>query len=157
MENRLLVAFVLSLGVFIGWGYIMSLIEGPPPSQVELEKQLADIPSSVSPGISLQTSPIGKPGIPSKLTPETSPAATARKLEFPGEETTIKISTGLATYIFTNKGAMIKNILLTQHKQPKGNLSTLSNTKITAPSHWHSNPITTRLPISCKTPTTKPL
>ena len=64
MENRLLVAFVLSLGVFIGWGYIMSMIEGPPPSQVELEKQLADVPSSVNPGISQQASQIGKPKPP---------------------------------------------------------------------------------------------
>ena len=46
MENRLLLAFVLSLGVFIGWGYVMSMIEGPPPSQVELEKKLADAPQS---------------------------------------------------------------------------------------------------------------
>ena len=120
MENRLLVAFVLSLGVFIGWGYIMSMIEGPPPSQVELEKQLADMPSSTSLGISQQASPIGKSENRSKLPGATSPAATVSKPEFPGEETTIKISTGLATYIFTNKGAMIKNILLTQHKTAKG-------------------------------------
>ena len=120
MENRLLVAFVLSLGVFIGWGYIMSMIEGPPPSQVELEKQLADVPSSISPGISQQTSPIGKPENRSKLPSATSPATTVGKPEFPGEETTIKISTGLATYVFTNKGAMIKNILLTQHNTATG-------------------------------------
>ena len=75
MENRLLVAFVLSLGVFIGWGYIMSMIEGPPPSQVELEKQLADVPSSISPGVSQQTSSIGKSETRSKLPSATSPAA----------------------------------------------------------------------------------
>ena len=102
MENRLLLAFVLSLGVFIGWGYIMSMIEGPPPSQVELEKQLADVPSSISPGISQQASSIGKSETRSKSPSVTSPAATVSKPEFPGEETTIKISTGLATYIFTN-------------------------------------------------------
>ena len=120
MENRLLVAFVLSLGVFIGWGYIMSMIEGPPPSQVELEKQIADVPSSINPGISQQASSIGKSENRSKLPPATLPAATVSTPEFPGEETTIKISTGLATYIFTNKGAMIKNILLTQHNTAKG-------------------------------------
>ena len=98
----------------------MSMIEGPPPSQVELEKQLADVPSSISPGISQQASSIGKSKTRSKLPSATSPAATVSKPEFPGEETTIKISTGLATYIFTNKGAMIKNILLTQHKTAEG-------------------------------------
>jgi len=120
LENRLLVAFVLSLGVFIGWGYIMSMIEGLPPSQVELEKQLADVPSSISPGVSQQASSIGKSETRSKLPSAISPAATVSKPEFPGEETTIKISTGLAPYIFTNKGAMIKNILLTQHNTAKG-------------------------------------
>ncbi len=98
----------------------MSMIEGPPPSQVELEKQLADVPSSISPGISQQASSIGKSETRSKLPSATSPAATVSKPEFPGEETTIKISTGLATYIFTNKGAMIKNILLSQHNTAKG-------------------------------------
>ena len=54
MENRLLLAFVLSLGVFIGWGYIMSLIEGPPPVQFESEKGLTEIPPSINPGLSGQ-------------------------------------------------------------------------------------------------------
>jgi len=73
----------------------MSMIEGPPPSQVELEKQLADVPSSISPGISQQTSSIEKSETRSKLPSANSPAATVSKPEFPGEETTIKISTGL--------------------------------------------------------------
>ena len=120
MENRLLLAFVLSLGVFIGWGYIMSMIEGPPPSQVELEKQLAEVPPSISPGISQQVPSGVESKTSSSLPASTSAAATNSEPDFPGKETTIKISTGLATYIFTNKGAMIKNILLTQHKTDKG-------------------------------------
>ncbi|SVC27220.1 uncharacterized protein METZ01_LOCUS280074, partial [marine metagenome] len=116
MENRLLLAFVLSLGVFIGWGYVMSLIEGPLPPQVELEKQLAEVPPSINSGISQQ--------IPSNVESKTRPSlpmskiigTTASNPDFPGEEATIKISTKFATYIFTNKGAMIKSILLTQHK-----------------------------------------
>ena len=120
MENRLLLAFVLSLGVFIGWGYIMSMIEGPPPSQVELEKQLAEVPPSISPGISQQVPSRVESKTSSSLPSSTSSVTTTSKPDFPGKETTIKISTGLATYIFTNKGAMIKNILLTQHKTAEG-------------------------------------
>ena len=120
MENRLLVAFVLSLGVFIGWGYIMSMIEGPPPSQFELEKQLAEVPSSNNPGLSQQPSSIGKSKTLSKPPNASSPGQTVNEQDFPGEESTIKISTGVATYIFTNKGAVIKNILLSQHKTANG-------------------------------------
>ena len=120
MENRLLLAFVLSLGVFIGWGYIMSMIEGPPPSQVELGKQLAEVPPSISPGISQQVPSGVESKTSSSLPASTSVVATTSKPDFPGKETTIKISTELATYIFTNKGAMIKNILLTQHKTAEG-------------------------------------
>ncbi|HIL26894.1 MAG TPA: membrane protein insertase YidC [Nitrospinaceae bacterium] len=120
MENRLLVAFVLSLGVFIGWGYIMSMIEGPPPSQFELEKQLAEVPSSNNLGVSQQPSSIGKSKTLSKPSSATSPGQNINEQDFPGEESTIKISTGVATYIFTNKGAVIKNILLSQHKTANG-------------------------------------
>ena len=120
MENRLLLAFVLSLGVFIGWGYIMSMIEGPPPSQVELENQLAEVPPSISPGISQQVPSGVESKTSSSLPASTSVVTTTSEPDFPGKETTIKISTELATYIFTNKGAMIKNILLTQHKTAEG-------------------------------------
>ena len=120
MENRLLLAFVLSLGVFIGWGYIMSMIEGPPPSQVELEEQLAEVPPSISPGTSQQVPSGVESKTSSSLPASTSVVTTTSEPDFPGKETTIKISTELATYIFTNKGAMIKNILLTQHKTAEG-------------------------------------
>lgn len=119
MENRLLLAFILSLGVFIGWGYIMSMIEGPPPTQIESEKELAEIPQSVKPGIAQQPLSSTKPkGL--KLPTSTIPLSTAGEPDFPGEETTINVSTGRVTYIITNKGAMVKNILLSQHKTDKG-------------------------------------
>ncbi|SVE18326.1 uncharacterized protein METZ01_LOCUS471180, partial [marine metagenome] len=120
MENRLLLAFVLSLGVFIGWGYIMSMIEGPPSSQVQSEKELAEIPPPISPRISQQFRTGTELKNLSEIPASTAPAATNMKPDFPGEETTIRVSTGRATYVITNKGAMIKNILLSQHKTTKG-------------------------------------
>ena len=133
MENRLLVAFVLSLGVFIGWGYIISIIEGPPPSQFELEKQLAEVPSSKNLGLSQQPSSIGKSKTLSKPTNAASSGQTVNENNFPGEESTIKISTGAATYIFTNKGAVIKNILLSQHETANGEPIDLVEQKANSP------------------------
>ena len=98
----------------------MSMIEGPPPSQFELEKQLAEVPPSISPGTSQQVPSGVESKTSSSLPASTSVVTTTSEPDFPGKETTIKISTELATYIFTNKGAMIKNILLTQHKTAEG-------------------------------------
>jgi YidC/Oxa1 family membrane protein insertase len=133
LENRLLVAFVLSLGVFIGWGYIMSMIEGPPLSQFEMEKQLAEVPSSNNLEVSQQPSSIGKSKTLSKPTNAASSGQTVNEDNFPGEESTIKISTGAATYIFTNKGAVIKNILLSQHETANGEPIDLVEQKANSP------------------------
>ena len=96
------------------------MIEGPPPSQVLSEKELAEIPPPISPRISQQFRTGTEPKNLSEIPASTAPAATNMKPDFPGEETTIRVSTGRATYVITNKGAMIKNILLSQHKTTKG-------------------------------------
>ena len=120
MENRLLVAFILSLGVFVGWGYIMSMIEGPPASQIQSEKELAEIPPSTNSGISKQLQPNSQSKNLATAPALTSPKTNNNASDFPGKETTIRITTGLATYLITNKGAMVKSILLSKHKTEKG-------------------------------------
>ena len=98
----------------------MSLIEGPPSPQVELEKKLAEVPPSINSGISQQIPSSAESKTTRTLPMSKAIGTTASKPDFPGEEATIKISTKLATYIFTNKGAMIKNILLAKHKTSAG-------------------------------------
>ena len=120
MENRLLLAFVLSLGVFIGWGYIMSIVEGPPPVQTELEKELAEIPPLVSPRISKQQKSSSEPDTLPKLLSSASSTLSGEAKDFPGKEINVNVSTGRVNYVLTNKGAMVKNILLTKHKTNKG-------------------------------------
>lgn len=120
MENRLLLAFILSLGVFVGWGYIMSMIEGPPASQIQSEKELAEIPPSTNSGISKQLQPNSQSKNLATAPALTSPNTNNNVSNFPGKETTIRITTGLATYLITNKGAMVKSILLSKHKTEKG-------------------------------------
>ena len=120
MENRLLLAFILSLGVFVGWGYIMSMIEGPPASQIQSEKELAEIPPSTNSGISKQLQPNSQSKNLTTAPALTSPKTNNNASDFPGKETTIRITTGIATYLITNKGAMVKSILLSKHKTEKG-------------------------------------
>ena len=120
MENRLLLAFVLSIGVFIGWGYVMSVIEGPPPAQIQSEKEVAEIPPATPPSTALQPQPSANPETPSEQTAPNIPAPAVSQAEFPGEETTVQISVGKVTYVITNKGAMVRNILLSRHKTAQG-------------------------------------
>ena len=54
MENRALLAFVLSLAVFILWGYFLAKVQGPPPEQTAEtpqteQKQAPLIPDSTLP------------------------------------------------------------------------------------------------------------
>ena len=96
--------------------------EGPPLSQFEMEKQLAEVPSSKNLEVSQQPSSIGKSKTLSKPTNAASSGQTVNEDNFPGEESTIKISTGAATYIFTNKGAVIKIYCSLSTRQLMGNL-----------------------------------
>ncbi len=93
----------------------MSIIEGPPPSQVELEKQLADAPPQVGLATPQQAASKKSKSSSEKAASNKTPS----KPSFPGEEVNIRISTGRTNYVITNKGAMISNIFLAQHKTIK--------------------------------------
>lgn len=116
MEKRLLYAFVLSLAVFIGWGYLLAVIQGPLPEPTEFEQEFAEKAPPFAPSAPQQLLPKTAPGAPAAQPAPVAPAVP----EFPGEETSITISTGLATIIITNKGAMIRNIILPQYKTDEG-------------------------------------
>ena len=119
MEKNLLLAFVLSLAAFIGWGYVVTIIQGPPPEQVISEQELAEkVPPS--PSTTPQLLPGTTPG--TKVTPSapSSPDTITKPSEFPGEESTIQVSTRHVTFTITNKGAMIKSILLPQYQTDDG-------------------------------------
>ena len=120
MENRLLIAFLLSLFVFFGWGYILSKIQGPPPAkQKHAQKKKETVPqspihpsteTSEVPGLAgLETEPL--PGT-SEVFPESSFMA--------AEEKMVKVSNGNITFLLSNKGATLKEVLLNKYKEADG-------------------------------------
>ncbi len=120
MENRALLAFVLSLAVFIGWGFILSIISPPPkePTEQALQKQ---VPSGQQPGESSQgiaSAPSAGTGTPA---PATAVPAVPSVPQFQGTEKHITVTNGLITYILSNKGGMITDILMTKYKDDEGN------------------------------------
>ena len=108
MEKRLLLAFVLSLAVFIGWGAFMAQFQPPPIKKIDntknLEKPLA--PSSdQNPNTSIISSPqTGSEPMATPLTEVRNP--------YPGNEKEVRIESGDIHYIFSNKGGVLKQILL---------------------------------------------
>ena len=121
MEKRLLLAFVLSLAVFIGWGAFMAQFQPPPIKKIDntknLEKPLA--PSSgQNPNTSITSSP--QPGSESIAAP-----LTEVRNPYPGNEKEVQIESGDIHYIFSNKGGVLKQILLPRFKNDNGDVINL--------------------------------
>ena len=121
MEKRLLLAFVLSLAVFIGWGAFMAQFQPPTVKKLDsarnLEKPLA--PSSgQNPNTSITSSPqLGSESIAAPLTEVRNP--------YPGNEKEVRIESGDIHYIFSNKGGVLKQILLPRFKNDNGDVINL--------------------------------
>ena len=109
MEKRAMLALILSLAVFVGWGYVVNLIQPP--------QQMAETPQNAE----------------RKEVPPTQPAPTAEKPlvapqpeaslpspVFIGSEKSIKVTNGLATYVISNKGGVLTDIFLQKYSAAKG-------------------------------------
>ena len=121
MENRALLAFVLSLAVFILWGYFLAKIEGPPPEQTaetpRTEQQQAPlIPDSALPlpDASFQeTVPAPQPGEPDLLA--------LQKEEF------VNVYNGDISYKFSSRGGVLTQVLFHKYLDDEGNPLDLIN------------------------------
>ena len=122
MENRVLLAFVLSLVVFVGWGIFLAKIQGPPPQKKADEK--ARVESAPGrPGFS-ETAPGPRqpaPGQPGIETAPVSPDVAIPPQEFIGTEKMITVDLGRVTYVLSNRGATIHNVLLNEYEDDQGN------------------------------------
>ena len=122
MEKRLLLAFVLSLAVFIGWGAFMAQFQPPPVEQTDEQPQAPVIAQSPSlPGSS--TPPATSSGAVSSR-PQSdlsqSMVAPVAVNPFPGEEKEIRVDVGKTHYVFSNRGGVLKQILLPRFNNDDG-------------------------------------
>ena len=114
MENRLLLAFVLSLAVFVGWGYFLAQVQGPIPMQ-EQEAKTRDarsLPSRSSDSI---------PPVTSKSQPS-RPVTPTPVNPFPGEEVLIQVSSRKTHFIISNRGGILKQLQLPRFKNDSGEI-----------------------------------
>ncbi len=125
MENRLLLAFVLSLAVFIGWGYFLAQIQGPlPVKEPGMEEFPEDAQALAPKSRALGSAPSGLPKSESfqPTTPMPVPID-----PFPGEEVLIQVSTGKTHFMISNRGGVIKQLQLPRFYDDDGNIIDLIN------------------------------
>ena len=122
MENRLLLAFVLSLGVFVAWGYFLAQIQGPTPVK---ETGIQELPNTgqaparrtQAPSSTFSSSP-PQQGLSQVTTQAPAPAVNP----FPGEEVLIQVSTGPALFVISNRGGALKQLQLPKYKNDAGEI-----------------------------------
>jgi len=125
LENRLLLAFVLSLAVFIGWGYFLAQIQGPPPGKEPGMEEFPEDTQALAPkSRALGSAPSGFPKSESyqPTTPMPVPID-----PFPGEEVLIQVSTGKTHFVISNRGGVIKQLQLPRFYDDDGNIIDLIN------------------------------
>ena len=118
MENRLLLAFVLSLAVFVGWGYFLAQIQGPPPvkepgMEDSFESARSLPPESRAPGSMPSVSAPSEPSQPTTQVPVDP---------FPGKEVFIQVSTGKTHFVISNRGGVIKQLQLPRFNDDSGEI-----------------------------------
>ena len=125
MEKRTLLAFGLSLGVFILWSMFMTAMNPPKKNkqtnpQDQVVQNVPGQPAVIQPTIPGE-SPVANP-----IQPPMSPQEIL-EANFPGTEKLITIETAKATYVLSNKGAVIKEITVKKYKDDHGNSINLIN------------------------------
>ena len=113
MEKRLLLAFVLSLAVFIGWGAFLAKFQPPPKKQTDTAKSLEqpEVPPQNQSAV---------PSSPLAPSADTPPTAELQTSPFPGNEKEIQVEAGSIHYVFSNKGGVLKHIYLPRFKNDNG-------------------------------------
>ena len=123
MEKRLLLAFLLSLAVFIGWGAFLAKFQPPPQKETDTAKSLEQ--PEVSPsnqGSEPSASSASSADAPPTAAPQTDPAPGVSATPFPGTEKEIQVEAGSIHYIFSNKGGVLKHIYLPRFKNDDGDV-----------------------------------
>ncbi len=122
----MLLAFVLSLVVFVGWGYFMAVINPPPPDAKKKKTPTQQAQKQTPP--SADTPPA--PGEPAPL-PETGeaapPAVAPAPAPFPGTEKLVTVFNGRARFQFSNRGGTLQQVLLPEYRTDDGEVVDLVN------------------------------
>jgi YidC/Oxa1 family membrane protein insertase len=117
LENRVLLAFILSLFVFFGWGYFLSVVQEPPAGQTDTAAK-NNSPSAT--GTSSSTTGTGAVKAPEagQTEPEEGETAGAEVIE--GTETLVRVMGNGVEYDISSQGATLRKVLLKRYHNDQG-------------------------------------
>ncbi len=112
---------MLSLGVFLLWGYFLSETQGPPPEQTQVQGTKNQVAQSKNGGKTNLTPAL----------PETKPSESIDQSEGDNlplnsseeihKEQLIEVKNKMGIYVFSTKGGILKKVLVTKYKDDEGN------------------------------------
>ncbi len=110
-----MLAFVLSLAVFVGWGYFLAQMQGPLPVQESGIETPGQETRALPPTGSAPVAP------QSQLSQPLAPAPVPVN-PFPGKEVLIQVSAGETHFIISNRGGVLKQLQLPRFKNDAGDI-----------------------------------
>ncbi len=111
-----MLAFVLSLAVFVGWGYFLAQMQGPLPVQEPGIETPGQETRALPPiGSAPSVAPRSQSSQP--VTPTPVPVN-----PFPGKEILIQVSAGKTYFIISNRGGVLKQLQLPRFKNDAGDI-----------------------------------
>jgi YidC/Oxa1 family membrane protein insertase len=119
LENRALLAFVLSFAFFVFWGFFLNLIEDPEEKkkrqeQIEIAKKQSGVKKTKKAPSNLPASP-AKPALKKEAVSEEKVEESKPSMVFAGEEKKITVDTGLTQFVFSNRGGVIEQVLMKKY------------------------------------------
>ena len=118
MENRALLAFVLSFAFFVFWGFFLSLLEEPPKKnqqQSKLAKKQSGVKKSKEAPVN-SSSPEKTVSKKEAVSEGSKQESSKPAMVFSGKEKKITVDTGLSKFILSNRGGVIKQVLMKKYK-----------------------------------------
>ncbi len=114
---------MLSLGVFLLWGYFLSKTQGPPSEQAQVQQSKKNqvVPSKQNSGETNLTQDLPK-GEPTESIDQSK--IESLSLDSPDEihsEELIEVKNKMGVYVFSTKGGILKKVLVTKYKDDEGN------------------------------------
>ncbi|VAX28279.1 Inner membrane protein translocase and chaperone YidC, long form [hydrothermal vent metagenome] len=127
MENRVLLAFVLSLLVFVGWGYFLEEVQPPKEKIALVDKPSMKATPALPPPVPAPTLPVpnapATAPLPTQETPK--PVTPTKQPELPGEEVLVNVFNGRANMVFSSRGGTLRKIILPEYKDDNGEIVNL--------------------------------
>ncbi len=124
MENRVLLAFVLSLLVFVGWGYFLAEVQPPPEKIEQVEKQTRKVDPAPPPPMPAPGQAVTAPA-PAGDLPAAAPVPVKPQPQFTGKEVLVTVFNGRTNLVFSSQGGTLREIILPEYHDDQGNVVNL--------------------------------